>query len=202
MSTIAEDQGISIQEYAKSPALLSVKLWRMERILYGSHGDFIRDHMSDFLSKNIISKPSSEAHIWKQIPAKFTDLPRCAIRDPFEIPYVALEYHDQTVFLNSHVGSGTIDYSETHAPLPHSNHIPYKREKLWNIDFVQVELPEGWSLETGCECGAGLDASSFVIKDGDEIKATASYFPGELRFNSGLSEFLDMFDEALLSKKN
>jgi len=61
---------------------------------------------------------------------------------------------------------GRLYYDEAQRPTP-----------MWAFSFVRVTLPEGWSLRAGCECGALIDPSSFVVFEGDQPRATISNCP-------------------------
>jgi len=69
---------------------------------------------------------------------------------------------------------------------------PQPPPRLWGFPLVRVALPEGWSLCRGCECGMQLDPSAFQLLEGDQVRATLSYFPGETEFQCGGGlDFLD-----------
>lgn len=171
---------------------------KVEAMVYGTKGDFVRDwNFTHYLSQGIISKESSRMPGWEKVPAKYIDVPRIPHRT-LALPLVSLEYHSKTITIDLEAATPLDTKAEETAPLDTKTETEQSRllcelqtrPKFWDFDVVQVELPEGWSFERGCECGASLNPSSFMVKQGDDIKGNFAYFPNETAFLRGIDELM------------
>lgn len=158
---------------------------QVRELCYGSIGDFVRDNLAHYLAQGIVSKECSEMSGWESLPVKFIDIPPIEHFNPLQLPLIALEYNDKTISLDC-------SQAEPQAPIKNYNYLSLQRTKTWDFDVVQVELPEGWVMERGCECGSFMNSSSFMVKHGDQVKGNFAYFPNETRFLTGLEQLLWM----------
>ncbi len=150
----------------------------MRNMEYGTVTDFISDAMNECLQKGIISQKASENEVWYKYNIPILE------QEPVEMkrPFASLPY---------------IDESE-----------PYKAKakEYWPFKLKRVELPNGWRLEKGCECGGNISPSTFrIYDDKNTIIVNLEYFP---KFNSydekpPMEKIMDRIDDNLekLSKQ-
>lgn len=113
---------------------------RIERsIHYGTKKDFIKDDMGRCLKDGIISEEISRNSFWNEHNIGIQSCESIELENPWSLTYTF--ENDDSKPKNMHV---------------------------WNIEFKQIILPEGWSLQKGCGCGRNMRPDSFRVFDQDQ----------------------------------
>lgn len=119
------------------------------KINYPTKRNFIKDVLPDCLIKGIITEEASTNPIWAKLEITISDSESVELHNPFQ----------------------PLRYSDSDTPYLEPPKV------YWPYNFKKVCLPNGWSLHKGCECGANMNPSCFILVDdkGNTIE-TLAYF--------------------------